>query len=108
MVESLIMYARIKDNMVAEVTGLDPAVVFPALAHEFRECPDDVVASATYNPDTGEYTNPNRTVPPVVRDLAAEAKTDAWLKEKGLPVPFRPADVNDPIPLDAHNPELFE
>lgn len=43
------MYARIKNGKVAELTGLDPAVYFPATASAWVPCPDDTQVHAEYS-----------------------------------------------------------
>ena len=50
------MYARIKNGKVAETTGLDPAVYYPATASQWVPCPDGTLPNAEYKEADKSFT----------------------------------------------------
>lgn len=52
------MYARIKNGKVHELTGLDPAVYFPATASQWVPCPDDTLPNAEYKEADKSFAAP--------------------------------------------------
>lgn len=51
------MYARIKNGKVHELTGLDPALHFPATASQWVPCPDDTLPNAEYREADKSFTS---------------------------------------------------
>jgi len=78
------MYARIKNNIVVELTTLDPSQYYVATASKWVPCPADTPMGAEFD-GTDVFT------PPVFREVTEEehrmAREAAEAHAAGLPYP---------------------
>ena len=86
------MYARIKNGKVAEVTGLDPAVYYPATASNWVPCPDGTLPNA-------EYTESDKSFTAAPYDKPYNLKDDGTIDPDAVaPIPEgEPTPIPDPI-----------